>query len=550
MAEPCVKSSGELIDADGTCVECLSCVRSCPVHAIRLASGSPNIDQKRCVVCGRCVAACPADVFSVRDDTHTVRELIGSGRSVIALLASEFPAALWPMTLAQIQHAAEAVGFDSVETTVLGEELVASAYEQHYAHGTCSTSLRSTCPVAVDFVRKHHPAFTSALAPIVPPYIAQARLIRSLYREDVAIVYVSPCYARKDEIRDPEFAGDVDAAIGFDELKRLFAEGGAAASGSSREASNVRGTQPRKKISLTDGFPRSALALERVTEAGIAVVRSLDALGRLLEAIEAGETCPAVIDMLYCDGCLDGPTVDPGLSLFAKRDIQSRAREEMGDAVFDTAHVLRLLPPLDLTRVFTPEPLAQEEPDASEIDAVLELGGYTRDTVLDCGACGWPTCAEHGAVRERLKVELERAKRYGTQVCLAMIDVEGLAALGEAYGEAAAQRVLTGLSSRLADEVRSTDTLVGYDSRRFALILPETSKTEAFAAAERLREVIRSTAEGLLDGGYTHDVTVTASVGVASATAANDIDEFVEAACSALSHAIREGGDQVRLALG
>ena len=84
--------------------------------------------------------------------------------------------------------------------------------------------LRSTCPVVVSWVERFYPQLTGALVPIVPPYIAQARLVRALSPSDTAIVYVSPCWARKDEIFEPKLAGVVDVAIGFDELKALLAE--------------------------------------------------------------------------------------------------------------------------------------------------------------------------------------------------------------------------------------------------------------------------------------------------------------------------------------
>ena len=48
--------------------------------------------------------------------------------------------------------------------------------------------------------------------------------MREIYPDDTAIVYVSPCWARKDEVHDPQFEGVVDVAIGFDELKRLLDE--------------------------------------------------------------------------------------------------------------------------------------------------------------------------------------------------------------------------------------------------------------------------------------------------------------------------------------
>ncbi|MHB1477917.1 MAG: [Fe-Fe] hydrogenase large subunit C-terminal domain-containing protein, partial [Coriobacteriia bacterium] len=364
MAEIEVALPGPLIEQrKDDCAECWCCVRCCPVRAIRVTGGRSEIVQEKCIGCGQCVSECSRGGFVVRDDTDAVRALIRSHRPVVALLASEFIAALYPMTVSQVERSLESIGFSSVETTLLGEELVASAYEQLHARSESAMSIRSTCPVAVDYVRKYHPAFVPALAPLVPPYIAQARLIRSLYPSDVAIVYVSPCYARKDEIRDPEFAGAVDVAIDFTELKRMIVEGRSLAPGASVTAPPPSRPSALKEISLTDGFPRQTLVSRNLTDRTVSAVRGIEDIDRLLSAIEAGETAPQVIDILNCEGCIDGPAVNPGLSLFAKRNVESAARRAPGTTRVSTRAMLGILPVVDLVRSFSAAPVSVPELD-------------------------------------------------------------------------------------------------------------------------------------------------------------------------------------------
>ncbi|MHB8739827.1 MAG: 4Fe-4S dicluster domain-containing protein [Coriobacteriia bacterium] len=120
--------SGPLIEQrKDECAECWCCVRCCPVRAIRVAGGRSEVVQEKCIGCGQCVSECSRSGFVVRDDTDAVRSLIRSHRPVVALLASEFIAALYPMTVSQVERSLEAIGFTSVETTLLGEELVARA---------------------------------------------------------------------------------------------------------------------------------------------------------------------------------------------------------------------------------------------------------------------------------------------------------------------------------------------------------------------------------------------------------------------------------------
>ena len=158
---------------DQRCTQCASCTRHCPSHAIRSTNGCREIIPERCVSCGACVIECPNDGFIVRDDLPRVRALLASGRRVVVVLASEFVAALNPLSQSQIERRLEAIGFAAVETTVLGEELVAAEYERvHSSAGVAFPRLRSTCPVVVYWVERFYPQLTDALVPVVPPYIA------------------------------------------------------------------------------------------------------------------------------------------------------------------------------------------------------------------------------------------------------------------------------------------------------------------------------------------------------------------------------------------
>jgi len=576
------------------CAGCWTCVRCCPVSAIRVSGEHAEIIQEKCIACGQCVNECVRGGIEVRDDTPRVRELLRAHRHVVALLASEFIAALYPMTVAQTERSLEVMGFESVETTLLGEELVAQAYEQLHARVGSVPSLRSTCPVAVDFVRKYHPAFVQALAPIVPPYVAQARLIRAVYPHEVAIVYVSPCYARKEEALDPSFDGAIDVAIDFTELKRLILEERPPAPGTLVTAPAASRPGALKEISLTDGFPRQTLVSRDLTDESVHVVRGIREIDRLLTAIGAGEAGPLVIDMLNCEGCIDGPAVNTALSLFAKRNIEAAARRAPGTTHVSTRAMLDILPAVDLIRSFAAEPISMLVPDDSEIDAILAEGGFTRETVLDCGACGWSTCIAHAnaihnaesswdlclplqrrllrehaaslaeaqtldpvtglwntrSFGDRLAVEIARFNRYGSPVCVALVDVDGLGAIREADGAPNADLVLRTIAGRFSACLRATDVLARWTGDRFAIALAGVNKTEAFAAAEKLRQSVSAMTPGGDASGYTQGVKVTVSIGVAAVSRGTDAREVMDSADAALLDAIHAGGDQVRLAPG
>lgn len=583
----------------GSCNECWGCVRVCPVNAIRVIGGHSEVVQDKCVACGLCVTECGRGGHIVRDDTPIVRDLLRSRRPVVALLASEFIAALHPMTVAQIERALDTLGFRAVETTLLGEEIVAEAYEQLHHRDDVLISMRSTCPVVVSYVRKFFPALVPALAPIVPPYVAQARLIREVYDPETAIVYVSPCYARKDEYRDPEFRGAVDAVIDFLELRSLI-EG--LPDADTRPGTPVARPGVLKEISLTDGFPRQTLVSRDLTDSTVHTVRGLDELGRLLRALIAGEVGPTILDALNCEGCIDGPAVNPGLSVFAKRNIESAAREHPGTTRVSTRAILSVLPAVDVVRSFVADPVVTHRPSDEQIDEILAAGRITRDTAPDCGACGWSTCVEHAvavfnaesswdlclplqralyeeqrvrlseqrvaleeaqtldpgtglwnrrAFSDRLDVELARHARYGSPLAVVLIDIDDFGDVNGLLGRAGGDAVLTAIAERMAGGLRSTDFPARWVGDQFAVILPGIGKTAAFAVAEKLRSAVGGEPFTVHSGGYTGDVSVTISLGVAAASPAlNDAHELIEAADGALHEAMNAGKDRVHLAPG
>lgn len=576
------------------CHECWRCVRLCPVRAIRVVDGRPEIISEKCVQCGLCVNECSNHAYVVRDDLPRVRELLRSRRPVVALLATEFTAALYPLTAAQIERSLELAGFFSVESTLLGEEIVAREYERLHARTDSLFVLRSTCPVVTDFVRTYYPALTPALAPIVPPYIAQARLIRELYT-DVAIVYASPCYARKDEAIAGEFGGAVDVAIDFLELKRLL--DGAKEMSSARHGGSAR-QRPRliKEVSLTDGFPRQTLASRDMTDTELHVVRGIEELDRLLRAMSSGETAPMIVDMLNCEGCIDGPAVNPGLSLFAKRNIESAANVVSGKTRVSTRALLGVLPAIDAVRSFTATALEVPNPTASHIDEILAEGGFaSRDDALDCGACGFCTCVEHAvaihqgvsmwemclplqrrrlqaaedsllvpqtldamtglwnaqALGDRMALETDRAVRYRSPLSLMILDIDDFAGVNTALGDDIGDAVLRALGERLALQLRSTDMLARIDGDRFAVLLPGIGKTAAFAVAEKLRVAVAADAIRVDGEGYTEEVSLTLAMGVTSlAPEREDPLALMESAEAAVIAAMSAGKGQVRLASG
>jgi diguanylate cyclase (GGDEF)-like protein len=95
-------------------------------------------------------------------------------------------------------------------------------------------------------------------------------------------------------------------------------------------------------------------------------------------------------------------------------------------------------------------------------------------------------CASLDALDRRLREELERTRRYGSEFAFAMLDVESLRAVNERFGSAAGDRLLSELGQLLLQEVRVPDFVARYGGDEFAILMPATNLSGARRVLERI----------------------------------------------------------------
>ena len=115
------------------------------------------------------------------------------------------------------------LGFREVLEVAFGAELVAREYTRLMSDPPLLPIISTACPAVVSLIEKFHPSLLPNLAPIVSPAVALGRLVKSAYMPGARVVFVGPCIAKKEEIRDEAVAGAVDAAITFRGVRRLLA---------------------------------------------------------------------------------------------------------------------------------------------------------------------------------------------------------------------------------------------------------------------------------------------------------------------------------------
>ncbi|MHC4193203.1 MAG: sensor domain-containing diguanylate cyclase [Planctomycetota bacterium] len=98
--------------------------------------------------------------------------------------------------------------------------------------------------------------------------------------------------------------------------------------------------------------------------------------------------------------------------------------------------------------------------------------------------------ANHKRFYEILERELWRSRRYGGQISVIMVDVDNLKKINDAHGHRAGDKVIQQISRRIKECIRQIDTAARYGGDEFAIILPNTSLSDATIAADRMVDAV------------------------------------------------------------
>jgi len=148
------------------------------------------------------------------------------------------------------------------------------------------------------------------------------------------------------------------------------------------------------------------------------------------------------------------------------------------------------------------------------------------------------------ALSDRLAIEMDRARRYASDLAILLIDIDFFKRVNDSAGHLAGDEVLRQIATRIQTAVRTVDIVARYGGEEFVVILPETSPAGAVTFAERLRVAIE--AHEFVVGGP--EIRLTVSIGISTFPAADiaSADDFFARADAAMYRAKQNGRNQVR----
>lgn len=377
---------------EGYCKSCFSCVRNCPVKAIKVENGQAKVVPELCISCGHCVKVCSQGAKKIATQLPQVLDWLQSNERVIACLAPSFVVEFFEHEAGQVASALKSAGFWQVHEVAFGADLVTQQYRRLLEEGGFADGLISTaCPAVVNMVEKHYPRLIPKLVPVVSPMIALGRYLKGKYQNGVKVVFIGPCIAKKDEIRNRYVQGAVDAVLTFDELRALLKEYKVDIA----KERDCRFDNPPvswgRIFPLSGGLLKSASMDQDILQTEVISIEGKDNCLNILGALEKGEKS-VFIDALFCEGCINGPMMtSDDLDLLQKRAKiigYFKNNNRLGKSM---TH----LPEVELGRRFSDQGWSFPVPSEKEINDILaELGKYTPEDQLNCGACGYLSCRD------------------------------------------------------------------------------------------------------------------------------------------------------------
>ncbi len=262
--EPVDHSSPSLVRDPNKCVLCGDCVRACyeiqDIGAIDFAyrgaesavlpAFGRDLADVECVHCGQCASVCPTGALHPAQEINPTWEAIDDpNTTVVAQLApavrvalgEEFGEDAGTVSTGQIVTALRRIGFDRVYDTCFAADLTVLEEAEEFVHrkteGEELPQFTSCCPAWVKYAEQYYPELLPHLSSCRSPQQMFGSMAKELLPEQLGIepenlvvVSIMPCTAKKYEAQRPEFAENgqrhVDQVITTTELARMIQERG------------------------------------------------------------------------------------------------------------------------------------------------------------------------------------------------------------------------------------------------------------------------------------------------------------------------------------
>lgn len=264
MNYPKDTSSYSLVKDPNKCVMCRRCETMCnDVQTCGILSAvnrgfdvfvgpAFNLDMvdTSCTYCGQCVAVCPTAALTEVNNTDKVWDMLNDPKKHVVVqvapavrvaIGELFDMPAGTISTGKMVSSLRGLGFDAIFDTDFGADLTimeeASELIDRIQNGGRLPMLTSCCPAWVKFFEHQFPDLLDIPSTCKSPQIMLGAIVKTYYAEkmnmkpeDIYVVSVMPCLAKKAEAARPELTKDensnVDVVITTRELGLMLKEAG------------------------------------------------------------------------------------------------------------------------------------------------------------------------------------------------------------------------------------------------------------------------------------------------------------------------------------
>lgn len=371
------------------CHDCYKCVRECYVKSIQIKDGSASVLADRCIACGHCVTVCPSNAKRIRYDVDKVKGIFATGKRVVVSLAPSW-ISVFDYTKQQMITVLKALGFSDVSETALGAQEVSIEVAKLIKESEKGLFISSACPVIVDYIRYYKPEYAKYITPVASPALTHAKMLKEQYGEDISVVFIGPCIAKKNE--SDKNSDLIDVALTFDELNYWIKE-------SYIDLAKIEVLPDEDFVpnSANEGalYPVLGGMNETLKFAGIEKdvqlldICTLHSLDKALNGLHPERLEEKIfLEALGCDGgCINGPGISMCKSTILKTsDVLNN---------FKKRESIPATPKTVVEMDYSAIDIKKREFKHEEIMKTMErIGKHNEEDELNCGGCGFQTCRE------------------------------------------------------------------------------------------------------------------------------------------------------------
>lgn len=404
-----------MIYTNDSCIGCNKCIRSCPVLLANHSNMDKiEVDADKCIQCGACFDNCKHMARDYEDDTEVFLADLRAGKKYSVIVAPAF-IANYPDDYKRVYGYLKQLGVAHIYSVSHGADITTWGYIKYIKKTGKLGMISQPCPAIVNYIEKYQPDLIDSLVPIHSPMLCEAVYQKKYRHVQEELVFLSPCIAKRMEIRDKNTGNYVKYNVTFKKLMEAIRNDYKSAPPAEEESDYGLGARYPKPGGLKEcvhfflGNQTTVYQVEGEEEA----------YHFLREYASRTTNKPFLVDILNCQkGCLRGTGTDENINDIdievainrmnglvvnepeKKKRSGSAGRNPWNSALsledrwkyFDAQFAELTLS--DFMRSYTDKSIEIKKPGRQEeeeiFDSMLKTTSQSRH--VDCSCCGYASC--------------------------------------------------------------------------------------------------------------------------------------------------------------